>query len=100
MKALFLILTLSLLSCGTSKNNETTLAGQTKGVVVVTDDCAIIEVTLDGEKITMYPINLDNTFKKTDLIILFDHSPSKAPQPTNCNVDRVVSVQNVRLFEK
>jgi len=97
MKTFFLILSLSLLSCGTSKNSETTDNNQTKGLIINTEACTSIEVTLEGKKITMYPINLDETFNKAGLIILFDYLPSKAPQPINCNIDMVVSLSNVSL---
>ncbi len=101
MEVFFFILSLLLLSCGTSKNKEMVeTTNQTKGVIVNTDACVTIETTTEGKKVTMYPVNLDEQFQKTDLEILFDYQPSKAPQPTDCKVDFVVSVSNVSLFKK
>jgi len=99
MKTFFLILSLSLLSCGTSKNSETTNTNQTRGVIVNTDACTTIEVST-GEKMTLYPINLDEKFQKAGLIIMFDYLPSKAPQPTDCKADMVVAISNVSLVKE
>ncbi len=101
MKSIFIVLTLVLFSCGMSKNKENTVENnQTKGEIILSDDCVMINSSIDGKELKMYPVNLDKQYHQSGLVILFDYSPSKAPQPTNCSVDRVVTVQNVSIFKK
>lgn len=54
-----------------------------------------LETYENGKSITMYPVNLDDTYKIEGVKIKFDYTPSRAMQPENCSVDKVVSLNNV-----
>ncbi|HIP31194.1 MAG TPA: hypothetical protein EYG86_00385 [Crocinitomicaceae bacterium] len=100
MKSTFIFLTLILFACGTSKGNNTGQdESKTTGKIFLGDACVYINATVDGKPISMYPINLEEQFKVSDLKISFDFSPSRAPQPTDCVVDRVVTVSNVFIVK-
>ena len=99
MKVLFLLISILFLSCGTQKNNAETIENQTKGTIVKSENCTYIEVIIEKDMLTMYPVNMSDEFKKSGLKISFDYRPSKAPQPANCKVDRVISVSNVSLIK-
>ncbi len=51
-----------------------------------------------GKKI--YPIELDEKFKKEGVAVEFDLTVSKAPSPEDCLIDYVVSIQNISLSKK
>lgn len=63
------------------------------------DACPFYLETFEGGKsITMYPVDLDDTYKIEGVKIKFDYTPSRAMQPENCIVDKVVSLNNVTLL--
>jgi len=68
-----------------------------KGIVHLNNEgCpCFIEAIENGKTIKMYPVNLEESFKVEGLKIKFSYNLSRAMQPENCNVDRVVSVENV-----
>ena len=98
MKGLFLFFTLILFACGASKNTENNSnLGKTSGVVVISNDCTYIKATVDGKTVTMYPVNLEKKYKIADTMLNFDFAMSRGAQPTNCQVDKVVSVSNLSI---
>jgi hypothetical protein len=50
--------------------------------------------TISGN-VTMYPVNLDDRFKKEGIFIRFTYTPSRAMQPKDCDCNQVVSVHDV-----
>ncbi len=100
MKTIFLFITLLLFSCGTAKNTDAIMTNQTKGKVIISDNCVTIQASVDDKVLRFYPVNLNDEFKKENLEILFDYSPSKAQQPTNCSIDMVVTVREVSIVKK
>ena len=89
-----------LFSCGAQINQGSIIEnGQIIGTVEVGDNCAFICTRIDGKSVTMYPVNLEQQFKKSDVKIQFNFAISRAAQPTNCKVDRVVSVSNVSIVK-
>lgn len=109
MKILFLALTLVLVtSCGTQKEvvqsndgnanvEQITNDGMIVGIVRVNPrGCPLyIDATENGEALTMYPVNLDEKYKKDGIRIQFSYTPSRAMQPEDCNVTKVVALDNV-----
>ena len=96
MKSIIIFFTLILFSCGTQKSNDSTSEnGQNIGTVELGENCTVIHTNINGLPVTMYPVYIDAQFKQTDLEIKFDFALSRAAQPTDCIVDRVVSISNV-----
>lgn len=92
------------MSCGTgnemAKNSDPVAMEDTRLVGKVRigerDGCPFyLETYEDGRSLTMYPVNLDDKFKIEGVKIKFDYTPSRAMQPENCSVDKVVSLNNV-----
>ncbi len=48
----------------------------------------------------VYPIQLDEKFKKEGLKVEFNLTVSKAPSPADCQIDYVVSLDNVSVIKK
>ena len=109
MKILFLALTAVLIaSCGTQKEvvvsndnganvEQVTKEGMLVGIVRMNPKgCPLyLDVNENGEAITMYPVNLDEKYKKDGIRLEFTYTPSRAMQPENCNVTKVVALDNV-----
>lgn len=69
-------------------------------VKVNRNNCPVyIEAMEEGEITRMYPVNLDESFKVDGLKINFDYALSRAKQPLDCAVDKVVTVENVTKVE-
>jgi hypothetical protein len=51
-----------------------------------------------GKKV--YPVNLEDKFKKKGLKVHFNLTVSKAPSPEGCNSDYVVSVEDLSVIAK
>lgn len=96
MKIVIMFFALFLFACGTQKNSKLE-SNQSRGIVELSEHCTIIHSEIEGKPITMYPVNIEDKFKKEGLKIQFDFALSRAAQPTNCIVDRVVSVSNVSI---
>jgi hypothetical protein len=109
MKIVFLALTLILVaSCGTQKEavqsnenssnvEQTANDGMIVGIVRMNPKgCPLyLDANENGEEITMYPVNLDEKFKKDGIRIKFTYTPSRAMQPEECNVNKVVALDSV-----
>ena len=106
---LFLLL---ICSCRSAKNqnsdqgNETTIY---KGTVhlnnngcphyIEISNCFVSNLSYYiGKKV--YPITLDEKFKKEGLSLNFNLTVSKAMSPTDCQVDYAVSLDNVSVTKK
>lgn len=104
---LFLISTLVVMSCCTSKeatlntaNNpvdEVVQDNRIVGKVRINDTACLvyIEAFEDGKMVNMYPVNLEEKLKIDGIKIKFEYVPSRAMQPENCVVDKVVALNNV-----
>lgn len=70
------------------------------GIVHVSaTDCPVyIEARLENETVSMYPMNLDNRFKKEGMKIKFAYTLSRGAQPTSCDIDMVVALNDVTLM--
>ncbi len=69
-----------------------------KGEVIVNDSsCPVMIVCVNdkGEKLKLYPINLEQQFRINGTELEFDYRFSRAPQPSGCSVDMVVTVHNI-----
>lgn len=111
MYKLALILFL-IFSCGNGKqlksktNKETTIY---KGIVhlnkngcpfyIEINQCLVSNLSYYLGKI-IYPIQLDEKFKKDGLNLKFNFTVSRAMSPTDCKVDYVVSLENVSVTKK
>ena len=71
--------------------------GFSVGIVRITDKGCFyyIEVNEKGVPMKMYPVNLDDKYKKEGIRIQFTYYPSRAMQPENCFVDKVIAVNDV-----
>lgn len=54
-----------------------------------------IETKEEDMIVKMYPVNLDEKLQIDGIKIQFSYHPSKARQPENCAVDKVVALDNV-----
>jgi hypothetical protein len=109
MKAVFYITSLLILSaCATHKDistpdhkevveTESTDDVKTVGIVRITDKGCFcyLEVNEKGVLLKMYPVNLDEKYKKEGTRIQFTYHLSRAMQPENCFVDKVIAVDDV-----
>jgi hypothetical protein len=67
------------------------------GKVRTSEECELYLETYEGGKlVTMYPVNLDDNLKQNGVKISFTYILSKAKQPENCRVDKVVVLENVK----
>lgn len=110
---LYAIVFFGLISCGTKKNQTTETAEsippppQTEeitnnyrivGTVHVPEEgCPFyIDAQMKDKKIVkMYPVNLDERFRKEGMRLKFDFKRSRAPQPEGCDAEMTVSVVDV-----
>lgn len=107
--SLFILLVLFVgISCRTNPCKMTADEFEIKGsylgkVHVSKDDACPIYITIEGvfskssiiEFHTLYPINLDQKFKKDGMYIQFNYTTSRAMSPEGCATDGVVSLENV-----
>lgn len=69
------------------------------GKVRVDEGCGFyIEIIVDHEIVKLYPVNLTDELKQKNLKIEFSYRPSKAATPQNCRVDRIVSIDHVKVI--
>lgn len=67
------------------------------GKVRTSDTCPLyLETYEDGKLVTMYPVNLEENLKNNGVKISFTYTLSRAKQPENCRVDKVVALDNVK----
>lgn len=98
-------------SCGSSKNQnkdqskETTIYTGTVRLnnngcpyYIEINKCLVSNLEYLGK--TIYPIQLDDKFKKEGLNLKFNFTVSRAMSPTDCLVDYVVSLENVSVSKK
>jgi len=81
----------------TDDNSLSQVDAMTVGTVHVGQkECPLfIETKEEDMIVTMYPINLDEKLQIDGSKIKFSYHPSKARQPENCAVDKVVALENV-----
>lgn len=73
--------------------NEVELVGKVR----TSDTCPLyLETYEDGKLVTMYPVNLEDHLKQNGVKISFTYILSRAKQPENCRVDKVVALENVK----
>ncbi len=105
---LFLLL---ICSCRSAKNQN---SDQSKGRTIYTgtvhlnnngcpyyieiNKCLVSNLEYLGK--TIYPIQLDAKFKKEGLKLKFNLNLSRAMSPTDCQIDYVVSLDNVSVTKK
>lgn len=79
---------------------ETTENYRIIGIVHVSEtDCPVyIEAREKEGMVNMYPVNMDAKFMREGAKIKFAYTKSRALQPANCNVDMVVSIEDVSLM--
>ncbi len=69
------------------------------GKVRVDEGCGFyIEIIVDHEIVKLYPVNLTDELKQKNIKIEFSYRESKAMTPQNCKVDRVVSIDHVKVI--
>lgn len=77
----------------TSAQEDTFILGTVR---VGQKDCQLyIETKENDELVKWYPVNLDESFQIEGMQIKFIYHPSRAKQPENCAVDKVIAVENV-----
>lgn len=107
----FILFLLLICSCRSAKNQNSEQSKVTyfTGTVILNNNgCPYyIEITncyvsnlsyYIGKKV--YPIELEDKFKKEGLNLNFNLTVSKAMSPANCQVDYVVSLENVSVTKK
>ena len=79
---------------GTKKSETVQIV---KGTVHLSGEGCPFYITakVDGQLMKLYPFNLEDSFKIDGLKIKFSYNLSRAMQPENCQVDKVISVENV-----
>ena len=96
------------ISCQTTPCKMTADEFETKGsylgqVHLLKKNPCSVYITIEGvfskssiiEYHTLYPLNLERTFKKDGLYIQFNYKTSRAMSPEGCSVDAVVVMENV-----
>ncbi|MFT5822791.1 MAG: hypothetical protein ACI8ZM_004048 [Crocinitomix sp.] len=70
------------------------------GIVHISEtDCPIyIETKLKDSTVNMYPMNLEEKYKRDGMKLKFDYALSRGAQPENCDIDMVVSMSDVTLM--
>ena len=70
------------------------------GIVHISEtECPIyIETKLKDSTVNMYPMNLEEKYKRDGMKLKFDYALSRGAQPVNCDVDMVVSMSDVTLM--
>ncbi len=106
-------LILVLCSCGTFKNQNPNSESSNnfapfKGTIHLNESgcpyyieinkCLVSNIEYLGK--TIYPIQLDDKFKKKGLKLKFNLNLSRAPSPANCQIDYVVSLSNLSISKK
>lgn len=110
MKSFFLLsITALFFSCGTAKKANTdkaSTAGNYYGTVHLSANGCPYYIEIQKSKNTnlekesfknVYPVNLDDKYRKDGLKIHFNYNISRAMTPAGCTVDAVVSVDNVSV---
>ena len=105
MKLSYIILiTLFLLSCKSACKIKNKDANSTIGTVHLAEDNCPYYILInkgDAELINkkVYPINLDDKFKKKGLKLSFSFTYIKAMSPENCPIDLVVALDSVKAID-
>lgn len=69
------------------------------GKVRVDEGCGFyIEIIVEHEIVTLYAVNLTDELKQKNVKIEFSFRESKAMTPEYCKVDRVVSIDHVKII--
>ncbi len=110
MKSIFLLsITALFFSCGTAKKTNTEVVSTTGnyyGTVHLSANGCPYYIEIQKSKKTniaketfknVYPVNLEEKFRKDGLKIHFNYNISRAMTPAGCTVDAVVSVENVSV---
>lgn len=108
----FILILLLICSCGSAKNQKTDQSKETTiytGTVhlnkngcpfyIEINQCLVSNLSYYLGK-TIYPIQLDDNFKKEGLKLKFNLTVSRAISPSDCQVDYVVSLENVSVSKK
>ncbi len=106
---LFLLLICSCRSAKNQNSDQSTVTTIFKGTVILNNNgcphyieisnCSVSNLSYYiGKKV--YPIELDDKFKKEGLSLNFNFTVSKAMSPTDCQVDYVVSLEDVSVTKK
>ena len=61
---------------------------------------AYIDAQTNSGNAKMYPVNLDDRFKKEGMFIRFTYALSRGMQPRGCECNQVVSVSDVTRLRK
>ena len=79
---------------------ETNGNSRVVGVVHVSEtECPLyIETRLKDSTANMYPMNLEEKYKKEGMRLKFNYALSRGQQPENCDIDFVVSMTDVTLM--
>ncbi len=91
---------------GLDKNEEVKIDSEVEeyyellvGKVRVDEGCGFyIEIIEDHEIVKLYPVNLTDELKQKNTKIEFSYQDSKGMTPQNCKVDRVVSIDHVKVI--
>ena len=59
-----------------------------------------IDAQTNSRSIKMYPVNLDDRFKKEGMFIRFTYALSRGMQPKGCECNQIVSVSDVTRLRK
>lgn len=112
-QALYILSIAVLAACGTQKNatsksDDTTKTETTEssenyriiGVVHTSETgCKLyIDGKLKDKTAKMYPVNLDEKYKKDGTRLKFAYQLSRAPLPEGCDAEMTVSVSDVTLM--
>ena len=99
------ILSLIVVSCKICKNSNPPIEADPKvdysdsiivGKVFVGEGCPLYIEAYEGEnKVTLYPVNLEESLQFNGAFIRFKYTLSRAKQPSTCVVDKVVSLEDV-----
>ena len=83
----------------TANQSQPDVAGVTakyQGKIVKSEGCGyVIQTTIDGEKVSLFAVNLSDEFKKSNLKVRFDFVDSRAMLPENCKATKVVVAENM-----
>lgn len=112
MNKIFFFILLVIVSCRTSKWEDSSDKIETTnftGIVHLNENgcphfieisnCLVSNLTYYiGKKV--YPVQLEEKFRKEGLIVTFNLTISKALSPTDCQIDYVVSLENLSMVSK
>ena len=64
------------------------------------ETCDVLIHVREGDILyTLYPVNLSDEYKVQDLKMTFTYTPSRAPSPEGCDVNKVAVLNQIKVID-